>query len=131
MGTMPQWTEQTYSRGPTRHYLLVASFCLIGGCANPTPKAVTSQVLPTPLPRVTGTVIAIRLEVTDDPTGALRQIMSILGQPSPAPGAEASEYILRLPADMIKAGVQRPDGRLAIGSNAAIDGAAEASIQPY
>lgn len=81
-------------------------------------------------PAPPGTVAAIRsVTSSPDPTGSVRQIMSILGRSMPQL-AEASEIIMRLPDESIKTNVQ-PPASLSVGEKAAITTGPDATIQPY
>lgn len=83
-----------------------------------------------PAPAYSGTIVAIRTESTvPDPTGALREIASILGQPAPQP-VTASEIVLRMPDGAIKTSVQPPSPALMAGGKAAIT-AAGSGIQTH
>ncbi len=91
----------------------------IAACAAPKPQIAVSR----PAPAYTGTIVSIRTESTaQDPTGALQQIASILGQPAPQP-LTASEIVLRMPDGTIKTSVQPPSPALTAGGKAAITSA--------
>jgi hypothetical protein len=75
--------------------------------------------------------MAIRPEASSqDPTGALQQIMSILGQPLPQ-AVETSEIVLHMPENMIKTSVQPQLASLMVGHKAMITGSPDTSIRPY
>jgi hypothetical protein len=100
------------------------------GCASPkAPASVTPQAMAAP--GISGTIAAIRpVTSSQDPTGALKQIMSILSQ-SAVPAVSASEIVMRLPDDTIKTSVQPAPAPLAPGSRAAITAGPDTAIQPY
>ena len=55
--------------------------------------------------------------------------MSILGQPVPQV-TDASEIVVRMPDDTVKAKVQAPQSALGVGSKAVITTGPTATIQP-
>lgn len=101
------------------------------GCAAATPEHAVAQALSAGLPVYSGTIIAVRPEASyPDPTGALYQIMSILGQPVPR-AVSASEIVIRMPGDTIKANVQPPAAAQLVGAKATLITTSMALIQPY
>lgn len=104
--------------------LLVAA-----GCATSKVPVAAVQPQPSAPPAISGTIAAIRPETSSpDPTGSLQQIMSILGQPAPQV-TDASEIVVRMPDDTVKAKVQAPQSTLAVGSKAVITTGPAATIQ--
>lgn len=122
---------QGISRPKTGRLLRLCLVLPVLGCS-PAPKPLTVSQPTLPPPTSTGTIAAIRPESSlQDPTGALRQAMSILGYPAP-PAVDMSEIVIRLPGDTIKTSVQPLPARLAVGSRAMITAAApDVLIQPY
>jgi len=103
----------------------------LAACAAPKPQLPVTQqqsVAPVVYP---GTVVAIRPESSSqDPTGSLQQIMSILGQPAPQP-LNASEVVMSMPDGTVKTSVESPTTSLTVGSKAAITANSGTGTQPY
>ena len=102
----------------------------LAACAASAPHvAVNAQPAPPP-PAYTGTVLALRPEsALPDPNGALAQIMTILGEPAPT-ALNATEIIIRLPDNGVRASVQPSASGFTIDGKAAILDGSGASIQP-
>lgn len=135
MTLMPRKTPQPGSRrDQTRRILIFGGLLLGAGCASPTPKLAARQTPPPAPPSYAGTIVAIRPESSSqDPTGSIQQIMSILGETAPQPAPQvvsASEIVIRMPGDTIKTSVQPHQDTLAVGSPAAIVEASDPSIKP-
>ncbi|WP_297493202.1 hypothetical protein [Acidocella sp.] len=112
-------------------FILFGVLLVTAGCAAAPPERAETQAQPAGIPLYSGTITAIRPETSyPDPTGSLRQIMSILGQPSP-PAVNASEFVIRMPADTIKTIVQLPGSALSIGAKVALLPGSPALIQPF
>lgn len=111
----------------------LARLCLLlplAACAAPRPQLAANPPPVTAPITYSGTIIAVRPESSSqDPTGSLQQIMTILGQPAPQP-LNCSEVALRLPDGTVKTSVQPSQATLAVGSKAAITATSTAAIQP-
>lgn len=102
------------------------------GCAAPKPQLAASPQPQAPAaPLYSATIAAIRPESSSqDPTGALQQTLSILGQPAPQP-VNVSEIVMRMPDNSIKTSVQPPQPALTAGSKIVVTAGSAASHQPY
>ena len=101
------------------------------GCAASKPQLAATQPQRTAVPVFTGTIAAIRPETSSqDTTGSVQQIMSILGEPAP-PSLNASEIVLHMADNTFKTSVQPPSPGLTAGSRAAVMPPPNATIQPY
>jgi hypothetical protein len=101
------------------------------GCAAPKPQLAASPP-PTPAaPLYSATIAAIRPESSSqDPTGSLQQIMSILGQPAPR-AADVSEIVMRMPDNSVKTSVQPAQPALTAGAKVVVTAGPAAALQPY
>jgi hypothetical protein len=112
-------------------YRMLGLSLLLSSCAATKAQIAVNQPQQLAPPTYSGTIAAIRpVSSSQDPTGSLRQIMSILGQTAPQP-VDASEIVIRMPDDTIKTSVQPPQPSLMAGNKAVITAAPDATIQPY
>lgn len=107
--------------------LLLLPLC---GCAPAEKQAAGGQPsLATP-PTYSGVIAALRpASSANDPTGAVAQIMSILGQPAAA--ASGTEIVIKLSDNSVKSIVQPSADGLSVGGKVMIAETPATSIQPY
>lgn len=119
---------------PTRHQASRAlRFCLllpIMGCAASKPQLAASPPPAPAAPLYSATIATIRPESSSqDPTGSLQKIMSILGQPVPR-AADVSEIVMRMPDHSIKTSVQSSQPSLMAGARVVVIAGSTTSLQP-
>lgn len=103
---------------------------LMGCAAAPKPQLAVAPPPPQAAPLYSATIAAIRPESSSqDPTGSLQQIMSILGEPAPQ-AANASEIVMHMPDNSIKTSVQSTQPALAPGARVVVTAGPAASSQP-